>query len=38
LGSTTQGVHYWRGPLDLNGPDFDHVNGLIPHFPYLNCI
>jgi hypothetical protein len=38
LGSTAQGVHYWRGPLDLNGPDFDQENGLLPRFPYLNFI
>ncbi|WP_354048739.1 hypothetical protein [Bradyrhizobium sp. LB12.1] len=32
------GVHYWRGPLDLNGPDFDQSDGLIPNFPLLNMI
>lgn len=38
LGNTPQGVHYWRGPLDLNGPDFDQAAGLFPRFPYLNLI
>lgn len=38
LGDTQQGVHYWRGPLDLNGPDFDQAAGLFPRFPYLNLI
>jgi len=32
------GVHYWRGPLDFNGPDFDQANGLIPKFPLLDLI
>lgn len=27
--------HYWRGPLDLNGPDFDQ-DGLNPLFSYLD--
>lgn len=38
LGDTPQGVHYWRGPLDLNGPDFDQTEGLVPRFPYLDLI
>lgn len=32
------GVHYWRGSLDLNGPDFDYSEGLIPNFPLLDMI
>ncbi|HEY8098153.1 MAG TPA: hypothetical protein VIE65_18995 [Methylobacter sp.] len=32
------GVHYWRGSLDLNGPDFDPINGLTPNFPVLDLI
>jgi len=32
------GVHYWRGSLDLNGPDFDQAHGLIPNFPLLDLI
>jgi hypothetical protein len=36
LGNTPQGVHYWRGPLDLNGSDFDQAAGLFPRFPYLD--
>lgn len=38
LGDSLNGVHYWRGPLDLNGPDFDHANGLILGFPCLDLI
>jgi hypothetical protein len=29
-------AHYWRASLDLNGPDFDQVKGLVPVFPLLN--
>jgi len=32
------GVHYWRGPLDLNGSDFDQAEGLTPNFPMLDLI
>lgn len=32
----TGDVHYWRGPLDLNGHDFS--GGLIPRFPVMNMI
>lgn len=38
LGDTPQGVHYWRGPLDLNGTDFDQAQGLIPRFPLLDLV
>ncbi|WP_315921869.1 hypothetical protein [Mesorhizobium sp. SP-1A] len=38
LGDSPNGVHYWRGPLDLNGPDFDHANGLVLGFPCLDLI
>ena len=32
-------VHYWRGPLDLNGSDFDQSGGgFHPNFPLLNFI
>lgn len=31
-------VHYWRGPLDLNGPAFDQANGLISNFPLLDLL
>jgi hypothetical protein len=34
----TEGVHYWRGPLDLNGPAFDQENGLISNFPLLDLL
>lgn len=30
------GVHYWRGPLDLNAPPFEPGTGLVPNFPYLD--
>lgn len=36
LSGSDNGVSYWRGPLDLNGSDFDQANGLIPLFPYLD--
>lgn len=35
---SNNGVHYWRGSLDLNGSDFDQVSGLIPNFPCLDLI
>lgn len=38
LGASVRGVGYWRGPLDLNGNDFDQVNGLLTRFPYLDQI
>jgi len=38
MGSTSKGVHYWRGPLDLNGEAFDQDKGLLPRFPYLDLI
>lgn len=38
IGNSGSGVHYWRGPLDLNGPDFDQTYGLLPLLPYLNNI
>jgi len=31
-------AHYWRGPLDLNGSDFDQACGLVPDFPMLDFI
>lgn len=31
------GVHYWRGSLDLNGPDFAQAE-LLPNFPLLYLI
>jgi hypothetical protein len=31
-------VHYWRGSLDLNGSNFDPLNGLTPNFPVLDLI
>lgn len=31
-------VHYWRGPLDFNGPDFDQAKGLVSNFPLLDLI
>jgi hypothetical protein len=35
----TQGeVHYWRGPLDLNGAAFNQAGSLLPSFPYLDMI
>ena len=30
------GLHYWRGPLDLNAPPFEPGSGLVPNFPYLD--
>lgn len=38
IGKETRQVHHWRGPLDLNGPDFDSEAGLLPHFPYLDML
>lgn len=35
---TNGGVHYWRGPLDLNGPAFDQPGSLLPNFPLLDMI
>lgn len=35
---SNDGVHYWRGSLDLNGADFDQARGLTPNFPYLDLI
>jgi hypothetical protein len=35
LSASDKGVNYWRGPLDLNGNDFNQESGLIPRFPYL---
>lgn len=32
------GVHYWRGPLDLNGAEFESSQGLLPHISYLDFI
>ena len=29
-------VVYLRGPLDLNGPDFDQEKGLVPLFPWVD--
>lgn len=37
-GNSERGIHYWRGPLDLNGSDFDQASGLISRFPYLDCV
>ncbi|MGP0104337.1 hypothetical protein [Rhodoblastus sp.] len=31
-------VHYWRGPMDLNGSDFDQSGGLVPNFPMIDFI
>lgn len=31
-------VGYWRGPLDMNGKDFDQVSGLFPRFPCIDRI
>jgi|SRR5271165_5916074 len=30
-----QCLHYWRGPLDLNGEEFDREKGLIPRLPNI---
>lgn len=38
LGDSVRGVRYWRGPLDLNGDDFDQADGLVARFPYLDQI
>lgn len=32
------GIHYWRGPLDLNGDAFDQATGLVPRLPYLDML
>jgi hypothetical protein len=31
-------IHYWRGPIDLNGDAFVPGRGLLPLFPYLDMI
>jgi len=31
-------VHYWRGPLDLNGPEFVQPGSLVTNFLYLDMI
>lgn len=38
LANNQKGVHYWRGPLDLNGSDFDEDKGLLPLMPYLDLM
>lgn len=35
---TQGGVHYWRGPLDLNSAAFNQSGSLLPSFPYLDMI
>jgi hypothetical protein len=28
-------IHYWRGPIDLNGDEFNRETGLVPQIPQL---
>lgn len=31
-------VHYWRGPIDFNSPEFDANNCLVPGFPVIDMV
>lgn len=31
-----EGVHYWRGPLDLRSPDFDNGESFILSYPLID--
>jgi len=30
------GVHYWRGPLDLRSADFDNGESFVLNYPLIN--
>ncbi|MCM2505494.1 hypothetical protein NDN16_17645 [Aureimonas altamirensis] len=38
LGNSQAGVHYWRGPIDLNADEFNSAQGPLPRFPLLDRI